>query len=180
MSRFIVIIACFFFLFPHITFANTEVDIKSFLDEIKTYSNEIFPELESENILDDIISGGITDKVSILTNVTKIFFKELKIAISLITKILIASIFCSVLRNITPKSESSVKDVAFYVCYLVIVGLIINSYINVSEICEATIVKLTEFMNLLIPLVLSLLVANGTIVSARNDETGNTFDDDGY
>ena len=45
-------------------------------------------------------------------------------------------------------------------------GLIIDSYINISDVCKNTITKLTEFMNLLIPLVLSLLVANGTIVAA--------------
>lgn len=70
------------------------------------------------------------------------------------------------LKNISPSNASNVKEVAFYIAYLVIVGLIINSYLNVGDVCKETIIKLSEFINLLVPLVLGLMVANGTIVSA--------------
>ena len=51
------------------------------------------------------------------------------------------------------------------VCYLFITILIIASYTDIVSLCKDTITKLNDFMNMLIPLVLGLLVANGSIVS---------------
>ena len=57
------------------------------------------------------------------------------------------------------------SEIAFYVCYLFIVILIVTSYTDIIGICSETIQKLNDFMNLLIPLILALLVVNGSIVT---------------
>lgn len=137
-----------------------------FLDTISQYSNELIPELENENILETVISGEEINSSTFINRVFNFFLRELKVAISLVTKILLVTMLCALLKNISPSNDSNVKEVAFYIAYLVIVGLIINSYINVADICSETIVKLTDFINLLVPLVLGLMVANGTVVSA--------------
>lgn len=155
-----------FFAFD-ITYAtDTNIEIEKFLNTISQYSNELVPELENENILETVINGEEINGNTFINRVLNFFLKELKIAIGLVTKILLATMFCALLKNISPNSDSNVKDVAFYIAYLAIIGLIINSYVNVADICKETIVKLTDFINLLVPLVLGLMVANGTAVSA--------------
>lgn len=57
------------------------------------------------------------------------------------------------------------SETAFYVCYLFIVILLIRSYTEMIHLCGETISSLSKFMNLLIPLVLSLLVANGSVAT---------------
>ncbi|MBQ9279821.1 MAG: stage III sporulation protein AE [Clostridia bacterium] len=61
--------------------------------------------------------------------------------------------------------DGNVSEIAFYVCYLFIVILIITSYTDIIGICEETIHQLGDFMNILIPLILALLVANGNIAT---------------
>ncbi len=160
---FIMIVITFF----DSTYANdTNVEIEKFLDTITQYSNDIIPELENKNILESVISGAEINSETIINRILNLFLKELKIAISLVTKILLATIFCALLKNVGPSNDSSVREIAFYIAYLMIVGLIINSYINIADVCKETIIKLNDFINLLVPLVLGLMVANGTIVSA--------------
>ena len=105
----------------NVTYAVSENDIQNFLNELKNYTNDNFSELGSENILNEIIDGGIIEKEKMISKVGNIFLKEIREAILLVTKILIVTIFCCFLKNIGPQTESSVKDIAFYICYLVII-----------------------------------------------------------
>lgn len=96
-------------------------NMQSFLNELNTYIDDNFKEFESENILNEIINEGIVGKEEIISKVGNIFLKEIKDAISLVTKILLVTVFCSFLKNIGPQSENTVKEIAFYICYLVII-----------------------------------------------------------
>ena len=144
----------------------TQIQIDEFLSTIQQYANDIIPELKEKNVLEKVIGGENVVKENFINRVLNLFLKEFKIAISIIIKILVTTMFCGLLKNIGPENDSGVKEIAFYIAYLVIVGLIISSYINIADLCKETITKLTEFINLLVPLVLGLMVANGTIVSA--------------
>lgn len=151
----------------NITYAtDTNIQIEEFLNTISEYSNDIMPELKNDDVLERVVNGQQVDSSTLINRILNAFLKEFKVAIGLVTKILLATMFCTLLKNISPESDSGVKEIAFYVAYLVIVGLIINSYINIADLCKETIVKLSDFINLLVPLVLGLMIANGTIVSA--------------
>lgn len=75
---FLVII---FFTFD-ITYAtDTNIEIENFLDTISQYSNELIPELEDTNILENVIGGEGLDGGSLINRILNFFFKELRIAI---------------------------------------------------------------------------------------------------
>lgn len=105
----------------NVTYAVDESSVEIFLEELKNYTNSNFQQIEDKNILKEIISGGIVEKEKIISGVGNIFFEEVKEAISLLTKILLVTIFCSFLKNIGPQYENSVKEIAFYICYLVVI-----------------------------------------------------------
>ncbi len=107
----------------NVSYAVDESSVEIFLEELKNYTNSNFQQIEDKNILKEIISGGIVEKEKIISGVGNIFFKEVKEAISLLTKILLVTIFCSLLKNIGPQSENSVKEIAFYICYLVVIRI---------------------------------------------------------
>lgn len=93
------------------------------------------------------------------------FTKEFKNSIKIVFSIVGVGLLCSLLKNIQSSFGGSVSEVAFYVCYLFIVVLIIKSFTDIMGICEETIIKLSDFVNILIPLILALLLANGSIAT---------------
>ena len=141
--------------------------INEFLDTAKEYSKEMFPELENENILEVLIKGEAFENEKITERILNIFVEELKTAIAISFKIISVSVLCSLLKNIQVHNKSNVGEVAFYICYLFVVTLAINSYSDISKLCVESMSRLTSFMNLITPLFLSLMVANGNILSVK-------------
>ncbi len=168
LKSIVIIILLFLFQITSESYAievSEEVDIDGFLNSAKEYAGEVFPELENENILEMIISGGLFENENLIQRILSVFTKEIKTSISLVLKIISVSILCSLLKSIQAHNESSVSEVAFYICYLFVVTLVINSYIEIAMLCSDTMTKLNDFMNILTPLILTLLVANGSIAS---------------
>lgn len=141
--------------------------IDEFLDTAKEYSNEIFPELENGEVLDKIIKGEAFKSETIVERILNIFTKEIKSVISIVIKIIAVSVICSLLKNIQVHNNNNVGEIAFYICYLFVVTLVITSYSDISTICVETMNKLNGFMNTIIPLFLSLMLVNGNIVSVN-------------
>ena len=103
--------------------------------------------------------------MSLIEKVSNIFFKEIKNTIKIMFSIMAVSILCGVLKNIQSSFGGNVSEIAFYVCYIFIVILIINSYTEVVTLCTLTISRLTNFLKLLTPLILGLLISNGSITT---------------
>ncbi len=70
-----------FFTFDITYAADTNIEIENFLDTISQYSNELIPELEDTNILENVIGGEGLDGGSLINRILNFFFKELRIAI---------------------------------------------------------------------------------------------------
>lgn len=157
----IVLVLCAFF---KISYA-TETDISTFLNETKQYTADFFPELNSQNLVDELTNGTKIDSKNLVNKIINIFIGKIKENAKIIFSIIAVSILCSILKNIQSSFGGNVSEIAFYVCYLFIIILIIASYTDIVSLCKDTITKLNDFMNMLIPLVLGLLVANGSIVS---------------
>ncbi len=143
----------------------TETDISTFLNETKQYTADFFPELNSQNLVDELTNGTKIDSKNLVNKIINIFIGKIKENAKIIFSIIAVSILCSILKNIQSSFGGNVSEIAFYVCYLFIIILIIASYTDIVSLCKDTITKLNDFMNILIPLVLGLLVANGSIVS---------------
>lgn len=157
----IVLVLC---VFLKISYA-TETDISTFLNETKQYTADFFPELNSQNLVDELTNGAKIDSKNLVNKIINIFIGKIKENAKIIFSIIAVSILCSILKNIQSSFGGNVSEIAFYVCYLFIIILIIASYTDIVSLCKDTITKLNDFMNMLIPLVLGLLVANGSIVS---------------
>ena len=164
MSKFLIIMILIFNLWSECTYA---VDLSDFTAEIRKYSNEYFPELNSDNLLEDITSSGeIINPTSIIKRVWKSITAEFENNISLIFKIVGVAILCSVLKNLQANfGETGISEIAFYVCYILVIILIMTSFTSIISICKDTITKLTDFMKILIPVIIGLLIATGNITT---------------
>ncbi|MBQ9267164.1 MAG: stage III sporulation protein AE [Clostridia bacterium] len=164
MIKRIIIFLVLFLCLGNIVFA---IDLSEFSSEIKKYSNEYFPELKDENLVENVTN--IEDTFSVSNLLHKLLHSvtgELKNNISLIFKIIGIAILCAVLKSIQSNfGETGISEIAFYVCYLLVVILIVTSFTNIVELCRSTVNHLSQFMEFLIPIVISFLAVTGKITT---------------
>jgi len=116
----------------------------------------------------NLVTGNFTlDWKEIYKNFGKAFFAEIKMNLSLMAKIFTIAIFTGILGNFkTHFSNSTVGELAWIVCYIMIVVLIIQSITVVLNIGKNTIEQMTSFMQILFPALLALLIGMGGIASS--------------
>ncbi len=140
--------------------------ISKFLNASKQYTEEVFPDLDIMNLFNNSLSGNITNVFS-LQNIGKIFLNEINLAISLLISILIIIIIHSVFKAIVENlGNSSFSQVIYFVQYLIIATVTINYFLTVLEVTKDAISNVTNFINLLIPLLMTLMLTTGTITTA--------------
>ncbi len=143
--------------------------INQFLDSSEEYTKTVFPEMNLDKLFTVSLSGNIN---SLLREnaISKIFLKELRESISFLSAILVVIIIHTIFKTIIDglKNTESSK-IVYFVQYLIIVTMIVNQFIMIIDITKETINNLTNFMNLLIPLMTTLMLTTGSII------TTNTF-----
>lgn len=164
MKKIIIILLITFLIVP-VTYA-TSFDINEFSSEMKQYSNEYFPELGEQSFINEVMSGQASLDANLFTKIINVFFKELKNNISLVIKIIGIAILCSILKNIQSNfGESGTSEIAFYACYILVVILIITTFSNTIDLCRDTIEQISALMKMLVPLIISLIVATGNVTT---------------
>jgi len=145
------------------------------LDELQKFADEVVMDAEgmiSEINIRDFIKGLYTGSESlsikgILNNLWMLTWKELMQNIDLLGKIIILSVFCALLQNLHKGFENeSIGKLAYSACYVVIVILAIGSFTLVSKLCIETIDKMINFMQSLLPTLITLLLSVGGITSS--------------
>ena len=141
--------------------------ISDFLQNAKKYTESSFPNLNMDELFSKAIRGNINNEF-LNNNLLNFASKELKQTISLMITVLIVviihSIFKAIIENLG--NDSTVK-IAYFIQYLIIVSLITNSLVSVIELTRESINNIVSFMNLLIPLLSTLMLTTGCIVSTN-------------
>lgn len=139
--------------------------ISEFVKETQEYSKDIFPNLNINEILDSAITGNIDNKA-----ISKHFFalakknisKTMKTLISILVIVLIHSILKSITDDL---SSSNISKIIYYVQYILIVTIILNDFTGILKDVNDTINNLCGFINVLIPLLMSLMLYTGSITT---------------
>ena len=146
-------------------YSSESADIQGFLKDIQKYANEYFPELADENFIQNLIAGNKSEE-NMIDKIVNVLIGEFKQSLSLIFKIIGIAILCTILKSLQLNfSETSIGDIAFYVCYLMIVSLLITSFTNIVTICSDAVSELANFMKLVVPLIFALMTVTGSITS---------------
>ncbi|MBR3697294.1 MAG: hypothetical protein IKM97_03395 [Clostridia bacterium] len=171
----ISIIFIFFIIFQNVCFATDEIynevidgfGISSFTKEAKQFTEEVFPEFD----LDIFIKNSFQGKSNfgfIKSTLINAFGDEvasgIKLMTSVLTLIVIGSICKSIIENL---SNEDTSKIVYYVEYILISTVVINSFLEILNITQNTISKLTNFMNLLVPLFTTLVLTTGNIATTN-------------
>jgi len=143
-------------------------EVRSFLDQLDNDTGEYLPSLSFSNLLQNIRQGKLPLNLKdILAGLTRFFFNEVLKNSSLLGKLVILAVVCAVLQNLqTGFGEGGSGQLAHGVCYLVLLTIAAASFTAAIGIGRETIDRMVTFMQVMLPVLLTLLTAVGGFTSA--------------
>ena len=141
--------------------------ISQFIEETKKYSSDFFQQEEISEMLNIAISGKIENN-KLGKKVFNLFGKELENDLKLLLKLLIIILIHSILKSICDNLDNSsgVSQIAYYIQYILIVTIIMSNFTEIIENIRETTTNLVGFMNTLIPLLITLMIYTGNIITS--------------
>lgn len=144
--------------------------IQEFIEQSQKYTKKSMPEIDLNNLLTTAISGGI-DNVKLLKLLLGILGKEVLNSAAILSSIIVIIVIHSILKNISDGlGNTGVSQVAYYVQYIMIVTLVMTSFSQIIIMVKESIQNLVSFINLLIPILITLMVTTGNMISATTIE----------
>lgn len=143
-------------------------ELESLIHKINQESHEYLPKINFRDMLVSLIKGKeVINGKEVLNGILKIIFKEVIANSTLLIKLLILSVICAVLTNLQSAFEKdTVGQLAFYVCYLVLISISINAFIIAVNIARDAINDMVIFIQALLPTLITLLLAMGGFASS--------------
>jgi len=117
----------------------------------------------------DLTAGATTSRSvgELLALLLQSFLGELSLSLALLRQILVIGILAALLQRLSTSFGSKmVVDLAFAVCFLVLVLLGLQSFRLAAGIAQETVDTMVSFMHSLLPMLATLLVAVGGVTSA--------------
>ena len=174
----ILLIALVTYIFPSVSkaYENEEsilesqtdsLGISTFLSDSKKYTEDTFGNIDIQEIFTKSLSGNL-DNNAIIKIIFSLLGNNIKTAITTIASVMVVIIIHSILKAISENlGNENVSKIAYYIEYIVIITLIMTNFSSIiTEMKEAT-QNLVAFANTLIPLMITLMLTTGNIVTRR-------------
>lgn len=143
-----------------------EFGIQDFLKNAKEYTGDFFEDIDITNIFDDAIKGKI-DNSSLIKRFFSLFTSEILTSMNAIISILAIIIIHSILKSISESLENNeISKLIYYVQYILIVTIIMTNFTQIIKMVQDTCVNLVAFMNMLVPLLITLMMYTGSIATS--------------
>lgn len=149
---------------------NSQMDsfnISSFIDEANKYSNNILKDIDIQELLNNAIKGEL-DTNQLLKNIFPLLGTEIKEALKVMGSILIIVLIHSVLKSISDNlNNKSVAQITYYVQYILIATVIMTNFSSIIILTKEAVGNMISFIQLLFPLLMTLMLASGSVVSVN-------------
>lgn len=143
------------------------LNIKQFITQADKYTKNTFEDIDYNQILESAIKGDINNG-KLVEGILKIFGKETIASLKTIASIMVIIIIHSIIKSLSEGLENKgIAQIAYYVQYILIVTLIISNFADVITMIRNSIDELIGFANILIPMLITLIITTGHIVSAN-------------
>ena len=142
-----------------------EFGISDFIQESEQYTGEFFEGIDISEILQNALKGEINNS-NILTKILSLFGKEFMSALGAIAGILAIIIIHSILKSVSDGLENdNISKLIYYVQYILIITIVMINFSDIVKIVQDTSNNLVEFMNILVPLLMALMIYTGSITT---------------
>lgn len=93
--------------------------------------------------------------------------KEIIASLKLMSVLIVIAIVSALISNLEKAfSNESMSNIAYFACYLMLIIIIVNSFYVSADFAKDTITKLTDFMAMLMPVLMLLLASVGGFTEA--------------
>lgn len=149
---------------------NSQMDsfnISNFIDEANKYSNDILKDIDIQDLLNNAIKGEL-DTNQLLKNIFPLLGTEIKESLKVMGSILIIVLIHSVLKSISDNlNNKSVAQITYYVQYILIATVIMTNFSSIITLTKEAVGNMISFIQLLFPLLMTLMLASGSAVSVN-------------
>ena len=149
----------------------TELDrqeIRGYIDQLDSEIQKSLPELSFKDLLVKLVKGEIDlTPTGVINILLTSLFREVVANSALLGKLIILVVIGAVLYNLTVAFDrGTTGQLSYTVVYLVLTGLAVGSFALAVNTGREVVDKMVSFMQALLPLLLTLLVALGGVASA--------------
>lgn len=149
---------------------NSQMDsfnISNFIDEANKYSNDVLKDIDIQELLNNAIKWEL-DTNQLLKNIFPLLGTEIKEALKVMGSILIIVLIHSVLKSISDNlNNKSVAQITYYVQYILIATVIMTNFSSIITLTKEAVGNMISFIQLLFPLLMTLMLASGSVVSVN-------------
>ncbi len=143
-----------------------EFGIEDFLEEAESYKGDFFEDVDMKDVLEDAIKGEV-DNSTFGKKLLSLLGSEFLNSFKAVGSILVIIVIHSVLKAISESLENEgVSKLIYYVQYILIITIIMASFSDIVKMVQSTTTNLVAFMNLLIPLLITLMISTGSIATS--------------
>ena len=143
-----------------------DLGISEFIDQADSYSGKFFDDIDINEILENAIKGEV-DNQTLFQRVWSLLLGELGDGLSVLGSILAIIVIHSVLKSISESLENdNISKLIYYVQYILIVTIVMMNFSQIVQVVKDTCNNLIGFMNILVPLLISLMIYTGSITTS--------------
>lgn len=172
----IILIFILILIIPTKALAETEEEIMSstqekfnisgFINQAQEYTGDFFEDMDLSDIFNQAVQGKVNNQ-TIYKKIIKILGNEVSSNIKILISILVIIVIHGILKSITDSLDNSnVSQIIYFVQYILIVTLIMSNFTEIIKLIKETANNLVGFINLLMPLLLTLMVYTGNITTS--------------
>ena len=173
----ILLIALITYLLPTTTKASSKqaniissqtdaLGISTFLSDSEAYTKETFGDIDINELFIQSLSGNI-DNNTIINIIIALLGDNVKTALTTIASVMVVVIIHSILKAISENlGNENVSKIAYYIEYILIITLIMTNFSSIITEMKTAVQNLTGFANTLIPLLITLMITTGNVVSS--------------
>ena len=143
-----------------------EFGIHNFLKSSEEYMGEFFEDVDVNDILQDAMKGEV-DNGSLAKRFLNLLGKEFVTSIKALGSILAIIVIHSVLKAISESLENdNISKLIYYVQYILIITIVLTNFSDIVKMIQDTTTNLVAFMNMLVPLLITLMMSTGSIATS--------------
>lgn len=139
--------------------------ISDFIKESQKYKGDFLEDIDMSELMNNAIQGNVDNNV-LIKKVIKLFGTEVRSSVKTLISILVIIVIHSVLKAISDSLENNnISEIIYYVQYILIVTVIMSNFNSIIQTVKETSQNLVAFMNMLVPILITLMVYTGSITT---------------
>jgi len=141
--------------------------LQQFIDEIDKDMGAYLPDFSIQGVIEDLRSGELDLNFGgFLKGMVEYLFHELVAHSALLGRLVVLAVICAILYNLLDAFEGSTGQLAHTIVYLLLIAVALGSFTAAVKVGSEAITNMVNFVQALLPVLLTLLAAVGGISSA--------------